>query len=342
MGYIGPCVVERMKSTFPEATLVGFDMGYFANCLTNARRLPESRVDVQYFGDVRNLPDGLLEDVDIVVHLAAISNDPMGKQFEDVTLDINYRASVALAKKAKQSGVAAFVFASSCSIYGSADDEPRTESSSLNPLTAYAKSKVQTEIDLKPLADDHFKITCLRFATACGMSERLRLDLVLNDFVACAVASKNITILSDGTPWRPLINIQDMARAIEWAIIRNGSGEQQFLVVNVGSEQWNYQVKDLAEAVAEVLPDVSISINDKAQPDNRSYKVNFDLYRQLASGYQPKSDLVSSIQELKRGLEAMQFSNPHFRDSEYIRLNVLNDLKERGYITSSLKWSDNS
>ena len=143
------------------------------------------------------MPSGLLDNVDTVIHLAAISNDPMGNEFEDVTFEINYHSSIRLAKMAKKAGVKSFVFASSCSMYGTAEDEARTEESPLNPLTAYAKSKVSTEKELATLAGNGFKVTCLRFATACGMSDRLRLDLVLNDFVAGAIASKKITILSD-------------------------------------------------------------------------------------------------------------------------------------------------
>jgi len=166
---------------------------------------------------VRHPQPEILRGVDAIVHLAAISNDPMGKTFEEVTDAINFRASVELARQAKAAGVRSFVFASSCSMYGMADDTPRKETSPLNPLTAYAKSKVSTETELQKLADKSFRVTCLRFATACGMSDRLRLDLVVNDFVACAVTSKNITILSDGTPWRPLIHVKDMARAFDWA-----------------------------------------------------------------------------------------------------------------------------
>ena len=201
MGYIGPVVVNRLRTSYPTATLVGFDIGYYGNCITGDGGLPECRLDLQFFGDMRQFPKEILNGVDAIVHLAAISNDPIGNKFEDVTLDINYRSSIDLAKKAKEAGVGSFVFASSCSMYGSADDSARTERSQLNPLTAYAKSKVLTEKDLEPLAAENFKVTSLRFSTACGWSERLRLDLVLNDFVAGAVASKQITILSDGTPW---------------------------------------------------------------------------------------------------------------------------------------------
>lgn len=338
MGYIGPCVVSHLRSCWPDAELIGLDMGYFASCLTNAIVLPECKVDVQYFADIRRIPPDVFKDIDAVVHLAAISNDPMGNKFEDVTLDINYRASIKLAKMAKRVGVKAFVFASSCSMYGSAEDIARTENSTLNPLTAYAKSKVYTETELEPLADNEFKVTSLRFSTACGMSDRLRLDLVLNDFVAGAIASKKITILSDGTPWRPLINIRDMARAIEWAIIRDIAAGGEFLAVNVGSDEWNYQVKDLAAAVANVIDEVEISINANAQPDKRSYRVNFDLFKKLAPDHQPKIDLLSSIKELKNGLIKMGFDDPDFRNSKYIRLITLTDLMNEGFLSEKLEW----
>ena len=338
MGYIGPSVVNRLRASYPNATLIGFDIGYFGNCITSLEVLPECRVDAQYFGDVRKFPTEILSGVDAIVHLAGISNDPIGNRFEEVTLDINHRASIALAKKAKTSGVKSFIFASSCSIYGSAEDSARTEKSTLNPLTAYAKSKVLTERDLEPLADKELIVTCLRFSTACGWSDRLRLDLVLNDFVAGAVASKRITILSDGTPWRPLINVKDMARAIDWAITRDVSNGEEFLAVNVGSEEWNYQVKDLAEAVAKVVPDVDISINKDAQPDKRSYRVNFDLFRKLAPGHHPRVDLIASIRELKEGLESIGFMDNEFRSSQYMRLNVLRKLQEKGLLNERLQW----
>ncbi|MEW6601461.1 MAG: SDR family oxidoreductase [Nitrospirota bacterium] len=339
MGYIGPCVVQRLRASYPDATLAGLDMGYFANCLTNAVILPECRVDTQYFEDVRNIDENVLRGVDSIVHLAAISNDPMGNTFEKVTNDINFLASIDLAKKARNAGVKSFVYASSCSMYGAADDGPRTESSALNPLTAYARSKVATEIDLQKIADDKFKVTSLRFSTACGFSERLRLDLVLNDFVACAVSSKKITILSDGTPWRPLIDIKDMAKAIDWAITRESKNGGNFLAVNVGSDSWNYQVKDLAEAVAKIIPGVEVSINKNAQPDKRSYQVSFELFKKLAPDYQPDVNLTRSITELKEGLEAMHFGDENFRNSRFMRLKVLTYLREKGMLTENLEWA---
>ena len=340
MGYVGPGVVQRLRRSYPQATLIGLDAGYFAHCLTNAPMLPETRLDVQYFSDVRKLRTEALKDVDAVVHLAAISNDPMGKTFEDVTYDINYRASVELAKEAKRQGVRTFVFASSCSMYGLADDTPRVESSPLNPLTAYAKSKVMTEGELEKLAAPDFNVSCLRFATACGMSERLRLDLVVNDFVACAVTSGNISILSDGTPWRPLIHVQDMARGIDWAIQRKPEQGGHFLAVNVGSNVWNYQVKELAEAVASVVPGVSISINRNAPPDNRSYRVDFSLYEKLAPEYQPQVDLLTAVRELKAGLEGMGFRDANFRASSFMRLEVLRKLGSQELLNKELVWEN--
>jgi nucleoside-diphosphate-sugar epimerase len=339
MGYIGPVVARHFKAEFPEAKLVGYDVGFFATCLTGTAILPERLFDVQYFGDVREFNPDVLSGVDAVVHLAAVSNDPMGNAFEEVTFEINHRASVELGKLAKKAGVRSFVFASSCSMYGFAEEGAKTEQSSLNPLTAYAKSKVQTEQDLKDIADGRFTVTCLRFATACGMSDRLRLDLVLNDFVAGAVASKQISILSDGTPWRPLIDVKDMARAIEWAVFRKQNNGGSFVAVNAGSNGWNYQVRDLAGAVADTIPGVSVSINKEAAPDKRSYRVNFDLYRKMAPNHQPQVDLKRSILELRAGLERMNFNDPEFRSSRLMRLKVLKELRDKDAIDEKLRWS---
>jgi nucleoside-diphosphate-sugar epimerase len=338
MGYVGPSVTEQLRKTYPCAYLVGVDIGYFAGSSIPREKLPELRLNQQYFADVRKIPVDILEGVDAVVHLAAISNDPMGNLYEEVTMEINHRASVDLAVKAKKAGVRSFVFASSCSIYGSAEGDARAEDAPLNPLTAYARSKVFTERDLKPLAEEGFTITCLRFATACGLSERLRLDLVLNDFVAGAVSAKQISILSDGTPWRPLINVKDMARAFDWAISRNPSDGGNFFAVNVGRKQGNYQVRELAEAVARIIPGVSVQINDNAPPDKRSYRVNFDLFRQIAPKHQPIYDLDASISELKEGLELLNFKDDNFRSSTFMRLVQLNRLREKRLLNDKLEW----
>ncbi|MEO8339512.1 MAG: SDR family oxidoreductase [Nitrospirota bacterium] len=340
MGYVGPMVLRRLRESHPAAELIGYDMGYFAHCLTGTQRFPESLTDVQYFGDIRSVRDEVLRGVDVVVHLCAISNDPMGALFEGITLEINHQASIDLANKAKRAGVKKFVFASSCSVYGFAEGGPRREGDALNPLTAYANSKVNTERDLALLASETFTATCLRFATACGMSDRLRLDLVLNDFVAGALASKRINILSDGTPWRPLIHVKDMARAIDWAMQRDHRDGGTYLTLNVGSDAWNYQVKDLAAAVAKLVPNVEVSINKDAQPDKRSYRVNFDKFAKLAQGFLPAVDLQSAVVDLRDGLVAMHFQDANFRTGEFMRLVTLKRLRESGQLTDSLVWRE--
>ncbi len=339
MGYVGPGVVSQLRKTYPDANLVGFDIGYFANYLTNVSFQPEVKLSKQIMGDVRKFPFEILKDFDAVVYLAAISNDPMGAKYEDITLEVNYKSCIRVAEKARDAGVKSFVFASSCSMYGAADDHAKTEKDQLNPLTAYARSKVFAERDLEPLANDGFTVTCLRFATACGISNRLRLDLVLNDFVAGAVASKEINILSNGTPWRPLINVLDMARAIDWAIDRSAENGGQFLAVNTGTNSWNYQVKELAHAVGKIVPGCNVTINEDAPPDKRSYKVNFDLYAKLAPNHQPVYDLDTTIKNLYQALTAMGFNDANFRESKLMRLKVLAGLQEEGYLNDQLGWT---
>jgi nucleoside-diphosphate-sugar epimerase len=336
MGYVGPAVIEQLRSSYPDASLIGLDMGYFGPVLSAADALPEARMDVQYFGDVRQPPDEVFRDLDAVVHLAGISNDPMGSRFERVTLDINHRATISLAARAKAAGASRFVFASSCSVYGAASEAAKDEDSPVDPLTAYSRSKIAAENDLRPLASKGFSVTALRFATACGMSSRLRLDLVLNDFVAAATASKTIQIMSDGTPWRPLIHIRDMARAIDWAIRRGG---EDYLRINVGMDEWNYQVKDLARAVAEAIPGVTIWINPDAGPDKRSYRVDFGRFRRHAADHQPRYTLARTVAELAEGLRRMGFDDPDFRKSRYIRLNFLSGLLDRGLLGEDLAWN---
>ena len=335
LGYVGPGVIEQLRASYPGASLIGLDMGYFGQVLSGAERLPECGLAAQYFGDVRDPSEEALRDVDAVVHLAAISNDPMGSRFEKVTLDINHRATVSLAARAKAAGASVFVFASSCSVYGPASDGPRSEDSAVAPLTAYSRSKIHAENDLRELASSDFKVTALRFATACGMSTRLRLDLVLNDFVAAAIASRKIQILSDGTPWRPLIHVRDMARAMDWGIRRGGD---DFVMVNVGTDEWNYQVRELAQAVARVIPGVEIGVNPDAGPDRRSYRVNFERFRRLAPDHQPRYSLQDTVKELADGLQRMGFEDANFRQSKFIRLNVLSGLLDRGLLDGDLVW----
>ncbi len=334
LGYIGPMVAKHFRRNLPTSYLAGYDIGYFIQNYTTNDIVGDTLLNQQFYGDVRNFDTNILKGFDAVIYLAAISNDPMGNAFEKPTIDINCEAAINIAKKAKENGVKSFVFASSCSVYGFADEDARTETSEVNPLTAYAKSKVFAEQGLQPLADDGFKITCLRFATACGYSDRLRLDLVLNDFVASAISSKKITILSDGTPWRPLIHVKDMARAMDWAVQRN-QGEN-FVVVNAGSKVWNYQVKDLAAAVQKIFGDVEVDINTNAAPDKRSYKVNFDLFEKIAPNHQPQVSLEEAVEGLKNGLESINFNDADFRQSNLIRLKTIQKLIDDKIIDSNL------
>jgi len=337
MGYLGPVVAAHLRAAMPDATLLGHDSAFFADCLTTADGLPERVLDAQHFGDIRDLPPALLDGVDAVVHLAAISNDPMGVRYEAPTMEINARASIRLAALAHQAGVKAFVFASSCSMYGFAEGGPRREGDALNPLTAYARSKVAVEESLQAMQPQAMSVTCLRFATACGMSPRLRLDLVMNDFVACALSSREITVLSDGTPWRPLIEVRDMARAIEWAIRREVAQGGRVLSVNVGSDRLTLQVRDIAEAVAREVPGTRVSINREAPPDRRSYRVDFGLFRQLAPQHQPRVGLEEAVRGLRDGLSAIGFADPRFREGRHIRLRVLDALAARGAIDGGLR-----
>ena len=330
MGYVGSSAVKAFREYWPDASIIGYDLAIFSQCLSSNDPIPERYLDAQFFGDVRSFDTKLLKEVDTVVYLAAISNDPMGNEFEALTKRINQDCAVEIAKECKQNQVKRFVFASSCSVYGFAENDARTEKSELNPLTAYAKSKVHSESKLLELADASLQVTCLRFATACGMSPRLRLDLVLNDFVAGAMVNKKIEILSDGTPLRPLIDVADMARALAWGCVRDG---EDGLVVNAGSNDWNYQVKDLAYAVKNVLgDDIDIMINANAAPDKRSYRVNFDKFKSLAPDFYPIINLEDSIRRISDGLAKIDFDDINYRESSWIRLNVLRDAVHTGFI----------
>lgn len=338
-GYIGATLAQQLRRSYPDAHITGLDAGWFAHCLTTRGAWPDLSLDEQRYGDVRDVTVEDLKGVDAVICLSAVSNDPMGNRFEAVTDDINHLASVKIAQMASKAGVKNFVFASSCSIYGFAGDgRARAETDGVNPLTAYARSKIATENDLEAM-DTAMTITCLRFATACGMSPRLRLDLVLNDFVACALSAGEITVLSDGSPWRPLIHVRDMARAMDWASTRKAENGGRMLRVNVGADVWNYQVKDLAQAAAQAIPGTKVSINTDAPPDKRSYKVDFGLFKTLAPNHQPLETLDSAIAGLRDGLTELGFADKDFRNSQLIRLKVLDRLLTTGQLNERLQWT---
>ncbi len=342
LGYVGPAVSARLRQDWPDAALIGFDAGWFTSCLTVPQALAAARV-MQRSGDVRDIDLSLLRGVDAVVHLAAVSNDPLGTQFAAMTDSINRAASLRLAALAAAAGVRHFVFASSCSVYGAGGVAARREDDAAQPLTAYASSKLCAEAGLRRLSADGMIVTCLRFATACGMSARPRLDLVLNDFVASALTGGRIDVLSDGSPWRPLIDVQDMARAIAWAVGRPMAQGGPFLVVNTGSDAGNHQVAGLANAVAAALPGTTVQINAAAPPDRRSYRADFSLFRALAPAHQPQIGLATSIAGMIHGLRGLGFNDTGFRDSPAaIRLHALSGLIRSGQLSAALRWTHHS
>ena len=339
LGYVGAKVVKCLKTLNPTHKIFGFDAGFFISNLIFTGRPSETYLDAQFYGDTRSFPYDILDDIDVVIHLAAVSNDPIGNKFEEVTNDINYLASVELAKQSKARGVKHFVFASSCSIYGKGGNELKNENDDPYPLTAYAKSKIMTEDKLDLLADKDFIITSLRFATACGYSERLRLDLVLNDFVASAVASGKIEILSNGMPWRPLIYVNDMAKAINWASQRSISRGGVHLIVNTGYDDWNYRIFELGNIIKTCLPNVKVEVAKKIQNDDRSYRVNFQLFNELTKKSLHGSNIKDVILELYKGLTVINFDDNNFRNSNLCRLVKVQSLRDNKSMNNKLMWN---
>lgn len=339
LGYVAPSLIHRLRACYADAEIIGFDAGWFAAGIVGEGPAPETELTAQYFVDVRDMDASHLSGATHVIHLAALSNDPLGDRFAGLTEEINYEQSVRLCQLAREAGAQSFTFASSGSVYGAGGDVPRTEDAELAPLTAYARSKIATERAVLPLATNDFTVTCLRFATACGWSPRVRLDLVLNDFVASALTIERIEVLSDGTPWRPLIHVEDMARALEWAISpgRRDVG-QPALVTNVGSDSWNFQVVDLAHAVRDVISGVTVTVNSAAPADKRSYRVDFARWRELAPAHQPRATIHSAVQELADHLSPVLSPGEAFREGGLVRLRALGSLQDRGLLSQDLRW----
>ena len=337
LGYVGSALTSHLRKMYPHSYLIGFDSGYFLGCIFSPLDISDQLLNKQIYGDVREFDFDCLQGIDHVIYLAAISNDPMGNVYADETHHINALAAVNIAKEAKLRGVKSFTFASSCSIYGLGGEQIRTEESELQPLTAYARSKVEAESLLKPVASNEFMVTCLRFATACGTSPRLRLDLVLNDFVINALVNKNIEILSDGTSWRPLISVEDMCDALDWASTRLKENGGNFLAVNTGFDEWNFQIKDLAFLVRDVIPGTEVTINAKAPVDKRSYRVSFSSYRELSGKVAPKSEIKQTIKKIINTVNEVRYSDKNFRESIYIRLNYLKRMLESNRLSNNLE-----
>ena len=346
LGYIGKVLTPYIKSQLPSAQIIGFDLGLFVS--TPLYIPPDHSVDIQYSGDIRdtNLLDSIFyrHNIDCVIHLAALSNDPLGNEFSDLTQLINYRSTCHLADIASTHSASSFVFASSCSVYGKGSDFPRTESDTLDPLTAYAQSKVDSECYLESIScSSKTAFTSLRFATACGYSPMYRLDLVLNEFIFDAFISSSINILSDGTPWRPLIDVLDMCKLLFWSSIsRTGNSYQVF---NAGSNSYNYQVNDIASSVNTYFDNqIDVSVNPDAVSDSRSYQVDFSKLDSLIDpAYKPSLSLHKSISRVVLNLgDALRSISTIGDSSSLRRLVTLRKLISSGTIDQSLAWVNHS
>lgn len=335
-GYIGVQLSKYLKKKYKNKIyIVGFDLNLFEGCEFEKN----TNVDRQILGDVRKINKNHIKNIDYVIHLAAISNDPMGNLFEKVTHDINYKASKRLAQICNLIGVKKFIFASSCSVYGLEGKLIKNENSKLAPLTAYAKSKILSEKSFEKIKSKKTEYVSLRFATACGVSDMLRLDLVLNDFVTSAKFKKKIEILSNGKPWRPLITVADMCKAIDWSLFEYKTNKKTS-IFNVGSNKWNFQVKDIAYQVKKIFKNVEIKINNNSPNDKRSYKVDFSKYKKLSKNYYPSQDISEEIIKLKKMIKNK--NNLHnFRSSKYIRLNHLKNLIKKNKISKNIVWEKN-
>jgi nucleoside-diphosphate-sugar epimerase len=331
-GYIGSILAPELAAAGHD--VVGLDTCYYEGCDLGGGG---SRVEALRL-DVRDVESEQLEGFDAVVHLAGLSNDPLGDLDPALTREINHEATVRLARAAREVGVRRFLFASSCSMYGKTGaDDVLDETAPLRPLTAYAESKVRAEEGLAALADADFSPVYLRNATVYGVSPRLRIDLVLNNLVGWAYTTGRVRVLSDGTPWRPLVHVRDVARATA-ALLAAPRELVHDAAFNIGADGENYQVRELAEIVRAVVPDCEVEYAGSGDPDPRSYRVDFSkLCRELPDAV-PTWTAERGAFELLEAYRAAGLEERHLLDHTFTRLRCLQRRLEAGELDPVLRW----